>query len=287
MGLTPGACPLVDARIDPDEEAAASPSTPGSVSDYWRKRWSVSDASWHQAGVHPMLERFHDQLLGDCYGCSVLVPLCGCADDMGALALRGHEVVGCEGEDIVIDQLFASFGDELDTWSSARRITLETADVPRHAVRAARSSLDSNATMRVVQGDFTALDASTLGSLGLRPFDAAFDRAAIVAVEPDVRPRYAAVLSELLAAGGRVLLVVVEHTGAMNGSGSPNPGPPFSIGEPEVRDLFEGAFDVSLLERDDKSEQYRELGWLVEGGFYHEVAYLLTRRGGPVACKRG
>lgn len=39
----------------------------------------------------------------------------------------------------------------------------------------------------IFQGDIFALDAETLG-----PVDAVYDRAALIALPPDMRPRYAA-----------------------------------------------------------------------------------------------
>ena len=65
-------------------------------------------------------------------------------------------------------------------------------------------------------------------------FDAAFDRGALVAIEPSDRRAYAATLTGLMAPTGRVLLVAVEHDAFSDG----RLGPPFNVSEVQVRDLF-------------------------------------------------
>ena len=44
------------------------------------------------------------------------------------------------------------------------------------------------------QSDFLALNGATAASLGVGPFDAAFDRGALVAIKPEDRERYAEVI---------------------------------------------------------------------------------------------
>ena len=90
-----------------------------------------------------------------------------------------------------------------------------------------------------------------------------------LAVDQAERPRYAEVLSELMAPAGRVLLVVTEHEPAF--------GPPHSVDEAEVRSLFEEHFAVRILSRTDVLEA--EPHWRERGATsFSEAAYLLTRR---------
>lgn len=58
-------------------------------------------------------------------------------------------------------------------------------------------------------------------------FDAAFDRGALIAIEPEDRPQYVSVLTSLMAPGGKILLVAIEHEPAF--------GPPHSLNEAQVR----------------------------------------------------
>ena len=95
------------------------------------------------------------------------------------------------------------------------------------------------------------------------------DRGGLVAVNPTDRPKYAANLKELLAPGGKLLLVAVEH--------EPSFGPPHSLSEAEVRALLGDAFEVKVLGREDKMAV--EPVWKARGATsFDEVTYLCTRR---------
>ncbi|CAK9106019.1 Thiopurine S-methyltransferase (Thiopurine methyltransferase) [Durusdinium trenchii] len=74
-----------------------------------------------------------------------------------------------------------------------------------------------------LEGDFLELNAEM--AKALVPFEAAFDRGSLVAVEPDDRKPYATALTHLMAPGGRVLLVTVEHDGFGERKGPPYQAP--------------------------------------------------------------
>ena len=67
--------------------------------------------------------------------------------------------------------------------------------------------------------------------------DAVWDRGALVAVAPDMRRRYARVVAERMAPGGRMLLVTTSYDDEAEGARAL--GPPFSVPEREVRSLYE------------------------------------------------
>jgi len=83
-----------------------------------------------------------------------------------------------------------------------------------------------------------------------------FDRAALIALPPDMRRRYADVYA-LLPTHCRGLMVTLEYPQREKS------GPPFSVGEAEVVSLFRGAWSVALLERRDILA--REPGFVAEG----------------------
>jgi SAM-dependent methyltransferase len=94
----------------------------------------------------------------------------------------------------------------------------------------------------LVQGDFFELDERATDGR----FEAIFDRASLVAINPSLRNEYVQVLSRLIKPGGRILLVVIERTG-----GDLEAGPPYSVSEAQVRALYEGKDwieSVTLLE---------------------------------------
>ncbi|KAK7230873.1 thiopurine S-methyltransferase [Aureococcus anophagefferens] len=103
-------------------------------------------------------------------------------------------------------------------------------------------------------GDFLGLAPGDLGGR----FDGAFDRGGLVAVEPADRRAYAATLADLVR-GWVLLAVAVEHPPFDGGK----LGPPFAVPEDAVHELFDGAFDVALLEREDRMDA--EPAWRERG----------------------
>ena len=103
--------------------------------------------------------------------------------------------------------------------------------------------------------DFAAIQ-QMLTAKGMR--SCAYDRAALIALAPEVRGRYVEVLRSLLPDGGKVLLVAFVY------DQSKMAGPPFSLPEGDVRGLFEGRADLTLLEAqdlpDDEAARVRERG---------------------------
>jgi thiopurine S-methyltransferase len=119
-----------------------------------------------------------------------------------------------------------------------------------------------------VQGDFLKFDGAAAAKLSFANFDAAFDRGGLVAVDPSDRPRYARNLSELLAAGGRLLLVATEHAPAF--------GPPHHVDEAEVRKLLGKHFDITVLSREDRMQA--EPHWKERGATsFDEITYMCVR----------
>ena len=130
----------------------------------------------------------------------VFVPLCGKTEDLAFLAARGHAVVGVELVETAVQEFFA----EHDI----------TPAIEGHRYTAG--------TITVIAGDYFTTDVGHV--------DAIYDRAALIALPADMRARYVAHLPP----APRILLVTVEYPEeAMS-------GPPFSVGEAEVRSLYAG-----------------------------------------------
>ena len=213
----------------------------------WRGKWQSRTTSWHLDGTHPALATYLHGGLILAPGARVLLPLCGASDDLLGLAADGFDVVGVDGAP-----------EARDAYVAARGATVEGDAV----------TLPDGTLLRYHVGDF--FDAGAPAALGV--FDGAFDRGGLVAVAPDLRPRYAARLAELVR--GAMLLVAVEH-GPFDGG---KLGPPFSIPEAEARALFAGTFRVDLLKREDRL--VAEPAWAERGCTeFFETTYLLTRLG--------
>lgn len=201
--------------------------------DFWHERWRSGEIGFHQPDYHPALLR-HWPGLGVRAGGRVLVPLCGRSLDMAWLARRNLAVVGVELSPIAVAGFFGHEG-------------LEAAVQPAGALRRYAAG-----PYELFEGDFFDTSQEILGGL-----DAWYDRAALVALPPGMRARYAGHLASLVPSGATGLLVTLDYPQQqMN-------GPPFAVPATEVRDLLSAAFDVEELERQDVlagNPRFRERG---------------------------
>ena len=161
----------------------------------------------------------------------MLVPLCGKTVDLAWLAARGHQVVGVE----IAEKAIAAFHAR-----EHRGPTVTEAE----GFRMYRSP-----GLTLLQGDVFALTPEIAG-----PIDRVWDRAALVALDPEQRVRYVEVLRTLLLPGAVVLLETFDYDQARK------PGPPHAVPEAEVRTLWAGA-KVERLGEHDATEEARTRGW--------------------------
>jgi thiopurine S-methyltransferase len=196
--------------------------------EFWQERWRAGQIGFHEGRPNSFLERYAARLGS---GRRVLVPLCGKSVDLAYLAGLGHDVVGVE---LVEDAVAAFFAEHGLTPTVAR----DEAFVRYQA-----------GGITILAGDVFATSAGVLG-----PIDALYDRAALVALPADLRARYALHLRGLLTAGTPGLLVTLEYPQEAMA------GPPFSVGEDEVRGLFAGAEVTPLDDGPLESPRLRATG---------------------------
>jgi thiopurine S-methyltransferase len=208
--------------------------------DFWHSRWRNNEIGFHQRQFNRHLVK-HWPTLGAQPEARVFVPLCGKSLDLIWLAERGHAVVGCEISEIAV----ASFFD--DAGLTAQRTT----DGP-----AQRWTAES---IEILLGDFFSLNRELIGA-----FDAVYDRGSLIAFPEAMRPTYVQGLAELATSGTSILSITLEYPQ------HEMDGPPFSVPEAEIRDLFADVASVELLEScSDVFEDYprfreRGLSRLVE-----------------------
>jgi thiopurine S-methyltransferase len=94
-----------------------------------------------------------------------------------------------------------------------------------------------NGSIEIICGDAFALDADAL-----RDCTAVFDRAALIALPPDLRRRYAGELYARLPTGCRGLLITLDYPQ------HEKDGPPFSVPEDEVHALYARDWQIEQLE---------------------------------------
>lgn len=204
---------------------------------FWVQVWREGRIRFHRDAVNDDLLAWSDRFLGGGKH-QVLVPLCGKSLDLLWLRDQGHDVTGVELANAAVRQLHDRMAPEI------------TRERPFTAWR--------TPGMTLLEGDFFEMDRAAR-------FDRIWDRAALVAVEPDRRAEYAALELALLRPGGRILLVSFAYDAARMD------GPPFSVPEDEVRALYAGA-EIEVLEERDVSAQIA-----IEGhDWFWLTAYLIS-----------
>lgn len=176
---------------------------PAAHPDFWHARWSSNQIGFHEGQPNRHLVQFWPGLAA---GRRVLVPLCGKSSDLAWLAAQGHQVVGVELSPVACAAFFAERG-----------IT------PEQRVLGPYTSWEGEG-IQLLQGDiFDLTDAD---------FDAVWDRAAMIALPPAIRARYAPHVQARLREGGVGLLVTMSYDQAKKD------GPPFSVPDDEVRGYY-------------------------------------------------
>ena len=197
--------------------------------EFWRDCWANQQIGFHLKNENPHLVS-HIGVLGS--PGRVLVPLCGKSLDMVYLAAKGFQVEGVEFVEQAAAAFFAEAGVE-----------------PIKDVTDGVTSL-RHGNIRIWVADMFALSPAVLP-----PVDAIYDRAALVALQPETRAAYVAQLQRLSRTGARLLLVTFEHDMGQ--------GPPFSVTEEDVERLLGLGFSPRRLDRHDiyaQSPRFQERG---------------------------
>lgn len=187
--------------------------------EFWHQRWADNQIGFHQDAPTPLLLK-HWPSLGIAPGARVFVPLAGKSLDMAWLAAQGLRVLGVELSRLAVEQFFAENGLQPETRDTRYGRHYEAGGI------------------ELILGDAFGLDAELL-----RDCEAVFDRAALIALPPELRLRYAHALYAALPTGCRGLLVTLEYPQAERA------GPPFSVPRDEVESLYSDDWRIELLER--------------------------------------
>ena len=183
---------------------------------FWHDRWKNNEIGFHKSDANPLLVKYFDELALP-EGSRVFVPLCGKTLDIPWLLSKGYRVAGVELSTIAIEQLFAGLR-VIPTITSVGGIDQYSAD-----------NLD------IFVGDIFDV---TRGMLG--PVDAIYDRAALVALPPDMRIRYTAHVTEVTDHASQLLVCYVYDQRVMD-------GPPFSISSEEVHQHYRNRYAIRLI----------------------------------------
>ncbi|MEQ7919161.1 thiopurine S-methyltransferase [Xanthomonas sp. WHRI 1810A] len=215
--------------------------------DFWHQRWATDQIGFHQPQVNPHLQRFWPEL-GVKKGERVFVPLCGKSVDLTWLLDQGLFVVGVELSEKAIEVYFAEH------------------DVQPQVEERGAFKVFSHERCALWCGDFFKLTAGHIGACSV-----VYDRAALIALPPDMRWRYVEHLNRLLPADCRGLLITLDY------DQSQVAGPPFSVAEEEVIQLLSSEWRVKLIAEEDALPTSRKF---VNAGAtrLREQVYTLFRR---------
>ncbi len=218
--------------------------------DFWQQRWQNNEIGFHQETINPWLAYYYGEKGAPAEKRATLrvfVPLCGKSRDMLWLVQNGYRVVGNELCDLAVRDFFKE---------SKLQHSVDYAGEHTHY---------QGDGIDILQGDFFTLDREQIGEVS-----DVFDRAALIALPPDMRRQYAGKMTELLTPGTRMLLVTMTYPQ------QEMDGPPFSVDEEEVHALYAENFGIDKLAarntlQDEPRFQQRGLTAL------SETAYKLTR----------
>ena len=227
--------------------------------DFWLERWKNNETGFHQTTINPYLTYFYGEKgappeLRE--KLKVFVPLCGKSKDMLWLSQAGYKVFAVECSDSAVKAFFEE---------NALNYKHAVSDHKGQNKHALYMSSDQKSAIEIFQGDFF-----TLHKKDLEDVTDVFDRAALVALPPEMRKQYVKKMAEILKPGTRTLLVTLTYDQTQMD------GPPFSVSEDNVTELYSDYFKIDKLcfkdtINDEPRMQERGLTSLIE------TVYKLTR----------
>ena len=214
---------------------------------FWHERWAINQIGFNQSDVNPYLVTLWPELTVK-PGERVLVPLCGKTIDISWLVDQGLHVVGAELSEKAVAAYF-----------SERGLT------PQLHQRGA-FTVYSHTACEIWCGDFFALTSEDVGRC-----TAFYDRAALIALPPEMRWRYIEQLNRLMSEDACGLLITLDY------DQSQVAGPPFAVDEDEVQQLLSPEWRVKAVgewEVLEQSPRFKKAG----ATRLMEYAYRMFRR---------
>ncbi len=190
----------------------------------WHQRWNENRIGFHRLEANPTLTD-HWSKLGLESTTNILVPLCGKTLDIHWLAQQGHKVTGIEFVEKAVAQFFQEWSKTpiRQTTGSGEKYSAEQIDI--------------------YQADFFNVKPDEA------PFSAWYDRAALVALPPSLRPEYIEQLLALTTPDAKGLIVTFDYLK------NEMQGPPFALSDKDVEEFFGHSFKINRLQFIDLTEE--------------------------------
>jgi len=218
--------------------------------DFWLERWHRAETGFHQQHINPYLGYYYGEMGPPAEKRSdlrVFVPLCGKSKDLWWLQQSGYDSVAVECSEVAVEQFFTE-----------QKLTFSKLSTINHVSYKADK-------LEILLGDFFTLRADDLGNI-----TDIYDRASLIALPVAMRREYVNKITELQKAGTRTLLITLTY------ADKEMDGPPFSVTEEEVKELYSDNFTVEKLAAKnvlDDEPRFKQRGLTA----LTETAYKLTR----------
>mmetsp|Transcript_32530 Transcript_32530/g.68397 ORF Transcript_32530/g.68397 Transcript_32530/m.68397 type:complete len:301 (-) Transcript_32530:53-955(-) len=295
-------------------ETLAAPPSLSPIDDvhaFWAQRWSGPKLGWHKDDVNPHLQKYTNLLFGSednlaaDEGTRIFVPLCGKSVDLAYLASH-PKISHVVGIDIVRNAAedFASEHPDLlmeEIQLNECEVEIEegqkcdNANDSANEISQSVKSTFRGTSLSFLIGDLfsfltmNSIDRANILTEGMPSsapteylVDAIYDRASMVAIKPSLRKDYVTLMGELLRPGGVILLVSLDRRKATTDAAKKD-GPPFSINEAEIREIYESqpwVESVTLLDEvNDLSSDADRERWEKKGVFeLYELVFLIRKK---------
>lgn len=168
------------------------------MTEQWLTRWQAGNIGWHEAQGNSSLKKYWTAT-----GKRVLVPLCGKTRDLIWLERQGNEVIGVEVSELAVKAFFDENG-------------------------IAYSCIEGALTAYVAEDRAITIFCLDFLEFAEGPFDAYYDRGALVALPEKMRRDYVQHTRTLLSEDAAQLIISLEYDESIAA------GPPFSVPAEEI-----------------------------------------------------
>ena len=205
--------------------------------DKWDKKYKEGDYNWHEPDVNSWL-RTHKSRFKE--KGTILFPMCGKTVDMKYMSDEGYKVVGVEYSKQAVEEFFAENKIEFSKTKNADFDTYESED----------------GRITIHNGDFFRVTRELVGII-----DGVWDRAALVAVNPEDRRRYADTITGLMDETTVYLVSSVSYDQSKLEGGQG-----LSVPAQMIRGLYGTKCDIELI-YDVTNETFKrmyDVDWFLE-----------------------
>ncbi len=184
--------------------------------DFWNERWEKDQIAFHMKEVNPMLIKYFHKL-NLLEKKRIFLPLCGKTLDIAWLLQKGYSLVGIELNKEAIDALFKEL--------NITPLISKENDFIKYSAK----------NIDIYVGDFFKMNAEIL-----KPIDAVYDRAALVALPLEMRIEYVSHLLNITNVVPQLLISYDYDQRIMK-------GPPFSVPFSEIEHHYGDYYEITLL----------------------------------------